>query len=404
MDEAVAARTLTVALIGVVWPESLGTGRDFLQGLLFLENDGAYLWWTLALIALAKIATSAITRAGGGSAGVFMPSLVIGGSMGAAFAILVQQISGFDELDTGAYVVVGMAAVFATVARAPLTSVIIVFELTGNYELILPLMLAAALATFFGDRFHPDNAYTIPLRHEGIQLPSNEDIDLLDTVDVRDVMKEVDGVLHPWQSLADAAEFFDLSSHHGAPVVNDRNELVGVLSLSDIASAGGPSHATTVADAMSRDPITITPDAPVSMALARMASMGVGPPSGARRRQPEDRRRHVPTRVRRECVRDGSVDGQGSRALPRAEAHPVPARRGLLRREDRRRDRPLRTSRSPTSVGRSDAVLVSIQRSTAVLVPHGDTIIRVGDVLTAFGSPESRTDIETAVAATSDIE
>ena len=394
---------LTVALIGVVWPESLGTGRDFLQGLLFLENDGAYLWWTLALIALAKIATSAITRAGGGSAGVFMPSLVIGGSMGAAFAILVQQISGFDELDTGAYVVVGMAAVFATVARAPLTSVIIVFELTGNYELILPLMLAAALATFFGDRFHPDNAYTIPLRHEGIQLPSNEDIDLLDTVDVRDVMKEVDGVLHPWQSLADAAEFFDLSSHHGAPVVNDRNELVGVLSLSDIASAGGPSHATTVADAMSRDPITITPDAPVSMALARMASMGVGrlPVLGG------DNQKTVVGMFRRESVVNAYEMG-----LSMAKG------RELYREQKRIRSQPgadffvvkiadgspvanlqVADIRWPT-----DAVLVSIQRSTAVLVPHGDTVIRVGDVLTAFGSPESRTDIETAVAATSDIE
>jgi CIC family chloride channel protein len=394
---------LSVALIGVVWPESLGTGRDFLQGLLLLEDKGAYVWWTLALIALAKIFTSAITRSGGGSAGTFMPALVIGGSMGAAFAILVQQISGFDELDTGAYVVVGMAAVFATTARAPLTSVIIVFELTGNYELILPLMLAAALATFFGDRFHPDTAYTISLRQQGIQLPTNEDIDLLDTVDVRDVMKDVDGVLHPWQTLADAAEFFDLSSHHGAPVVNDRNELVGVLSLSDIVSAGGPSHATTIADAMSRDPITITPDAPVSMALARMASMGVGrlPVLGG------DNQKTVVGMFRRESVvnayelglsmakgRELYREQKRIRSQPGADFFVVKIEAGS----------PVANLQIADIQWPSDAVLVSIQRSTAVLVPHGDTVIRVGDVLTAFGSPDSRTDIAAAVTTTSDIE
>jgi CIC family chloride channel protein len=379
---------LAVALIGVLWPESLGTGREFLSGLLSLQDSGSYVWWTLALIALAKIATSVITRAGGGSAGTFMPSLVIGGSLGAAFAIVVQQISGFGELDTGAFAVVGMAAVFATVARAPLTSVIIVFELTGNYELILPLMLAAALATYFGDRFHKENAYTISIVREGIQLPTNEDIDLLDTVDVLDVMQDIDGVLHPWQSLAEAAEFFDATGHHGVAVVNDQEVLVGIITLSDIARAGGPSHEQSVADAMSTDPITITPDVPVSMALSRMASLGVGrlPVLGGHRDQ------ELVGMFRRE-----SVVNAYEHALSGAKG------RELYREHKRIRSQPgadffvVRLEHGSPVANRvvadvswpEDAVLVSIQRSTAVLVPHGDTALRVGDVLTAFGSQEA---------------
>ena len=392
---------VVVALIGVTWPESLGTGRSYLSGLLSIDDVGTWVWWTLGLIALAKIATSAITRAGGGSAGVFMPSLVIGGSIGAAFATLVEELSGFEDIDIGAYAVVGMAAVFATVARAPLTSVIIVFELTGNYELILPLMLAAALATFFGDRFHKDNAYTIPLTQEGIALPSNEDIDLLDTVDVRDVMQEVDGVIRPYQSLAEAAEFFDETAHHGAAVVNDNGKLVGIITLSDIAKAGGPLHSVAVADAMSKDPITISPDAPVSMALSRMSSLGVGrlPVLGG-----SDGKTLVGM-FRRESV----VNAYES-ALSMAKG------RELYRERKRIRSQPgadffvVRVEGESEAANATvaeitwptDAVLVSIQRSTSILVPHGDTMLRVGDVLTAFGSPESRDAIEETVRARSD--
>ena len=384
---------LGVALIGVIWPESLGTGREFLTGLLALEDAGQYVWWTLGLIALAKIATSVITRAGGGSAGAFMPSLVIGGSVGAAFAILVQDISGFAELDTGAYAVVGMAAVFATIARAPLTSVIIVFELTGNYELILPLMLGAALATFFGDRFHPETAYTISLVRRGIRLPRNEDIDLLDTVDVRDVMQEVDGVFHPWQTLADAAEWFDVTGHHGAPVVNDEGHLVGMLTITDIANAGGPSRTNSIGESMTTQPITITPDVPVSQALSRMASMGVGrmPVLGG------DRQREVVGMFRRESVvnayelglsmtkgRELYRERKRIRSQPGADFYVIEVEEGSLT-----------ANRTVAEIAwPKDAVLVSIQRSTAVLVPHGDTMLRVGDILTAFGSPESLEQIE----------
>lgn len=388
---------LTVALIGVIWPESLGTGRDFLTGLLALDDAGSYMWWTLGLIALAKIATSVITRSGGGSAGTFMASLVIGGSIGAAFAIFVQEVTGFAEIDTGSYAVVGMAAVFATIARAPLTSVIIVFELTGNYELILPLMLGAALATYFGDRFHPETAYTLSIVRSGIVLPKNEDIDLLDTVDVAQVMQPLDGALRPYQSLADAAEFFDMTGHHGAPVLNDDDVLVGFLSISDIAGAGGPSHSASIGESMTRDPITIEPDAPVSLALSRMASMGVGRlpvVSGPNNRE-------IVGMFRRESVvrayqlglstakgRELYRERQRIRSQPGADFFDV----------DVAEESPIANKLVADVRWPDDAVLVSIQRSTAILVPHGDTQMRVGDVLTVFGSAEARAGIETMAA------
>jgi len=387
-------------LLGVVWPESLGTGLDFLNGLLRLTDSGSNVWWTLGLIALVKIVTTVLTREGGGSAGEFMASLVIGGTVGAAFALVVETYGGIDSINTGAFVIVGMAAVLATTAKAPLTAVILVFELTQNYGLVLPLILTAAFATFLGDRFHPDSSYTANLHRQGIQLPKNEDIDLLDTVDVGEVMQDLDGVLHPWQSLADAAEFFDMTTHHGAPVVNDTGRLVGVLSLSDIVAAGGPSRDRTVGEAMSRDPITITADVPVSMALARMASMGVG-------RLPvvsEDGSHRVIGMFRRV-----SVVNAYERALSMSKGRELYRERKRIRSQPGadffeltvEEDAPIANTTIAEVSWPKDIVLVSIRRGTSVLVPHGDTAMRIGDVLTVFGTQESEDEIEHLARAAS---
>lgn len=388
---------LVIGVIGLAWPESLGTGREYLSGLLALEEPSDLAWATLVMIAIAKMVTSGLTRASGGSAGTFMPSLLIGGIVGAGFATLMDPVWTLGVLSPGAFAVVGMACAFTTIARAPMTAVLIVFELTGNYELVLPLMLGAALATFIGDRFHPESAYTMPLRREGITLSRTEDIDLLDTVPVEHVMSDFDHALAPHNTLAEAAEYFDVSGHHGAPVVNDRGHLKGVLTVSDIAKAGGPSLSMTVAAAMSGDPITVTPDAPVSTALARMASLGVG-------RLPvvaSDDKRRIVGMFRRE-----SVVKAYDRALSMAKG------RELYRERKRIRTQPGADFHEVTvPVGSavanatvadiqwpSDSVLVSIQRSTQVMVPHGDTVIRALDRVIAFGSPEANDELETLVA------
>jgi len=153
--------------------------------------------------------------------------------------------------------------------------VILVFELTGSYGLVLPLMLAAALATLIADRIHPESAYTMSLARKGIRLPKSEDIDLLDTVDVEEVMSEVDAVATPGMSMEEFEEVLDHTRHHGMPVVSDR-DLVGVISVTDLERVAGRETETTVGEEMSPHPITVTPDLPVSVALARMASLGLG--------------------------------------------------------------------------------------------------------------------------------
>ena len=385
------AAGMVIATIGLVDDRALGTGQTFLSDLMRISDAEAtdLILWTLPLLALLKMVTNAFTRSGGGSAGTFMPSLFIGGVLGTALAIAAQPIWVFSDLQPGSYAMVGMAATFAAVARAPLTAIMMVFEITGNYALVLPLMLAASLASFIADRIHTDSVYTMPLSRAGVHLVQTEDVDLLDTVTVGEVMTHLDDTLDPSRTLSEAARFLDESRHHGMPVVERNGNLAGVLTLLDVALAEGNPDETLVEDAMTARPITVTPTMPVSSALARMAALGVG-------RLPVvddiDPRRVVG------MFRRNSVVAAYHHALG------ATTDRHLYRQRLRQRVQPGATfyevpvpfasdaagKRIREVAWPEDAVLVSIRRDDGVIIPHGDTVIRVSDTITAFGHGDSR--------------
>ncbi len=390
----------TAALI-LYEPDLLGTGQDFLGGLLRLGPGTTLAWSGLLALALLKPVATALTRSGGGSGGTMMPSMVMGGALGAALAILIEPIWGLSELEPGAFAVVGMAATFAATGRAPLTSILIVFEITGDYNLVLPLMLAAALATYLGERFHPDSAYTLPLRRAGIRLTQREDIDLLDTVSVADVMTLAEDALSPDMSIGDAIVTLRRERHHGLPVVRD-GRLVGIVTTTDLGRPGvdGEAPLRTV---MTRNPVTISPKQPVSAALARMAALGVG-------RLPvvsdEEPGKYLGM-FRRESVVRGYTLALGAstdrhlyrerlkqRTQPGAGFFEMPIRPGSM--ADGLRVRELKWPESAT--------LVSVRRGDSVLIPHGDTVLRVGDTITAFGTGDARIELAFIVEPRADAE
>ena len=384
------AAGVIIASIGLMDDRALGTGQGFLSGLMRISNSETteLVLWTLPFLILFKMVTNALTRSGAGSAGTFMPSLFIGGTLGTALVLAVQPV-WFVDLQPGSFAMVGMAATFAAVARAPLTAIIMVFEITGNYSLVLPLMLAASLASFIADRVHPDSVYTMPLTKAGVHLVQNEDVDLLDTVTVGEVMTVLDETLDPEMTISDAARVLDRSRHHGMPVVEKNGKLAGVLTLIDVALAEGDPDETLVKDAMTDRPITVTPTMPVSSALARMAALGVG-------RLPvvDD---VDPTRVVG-MFRRNSVVAAYHHALGAVTD------RHLYRQRLRQRVQPGATfyevpvPPSSAAAGRrvkdiewpEEAVLVSIRRDANVIIPHGDTKLQINDTITAFGHGDSR--------------
>jgi CIC family chloride channel protein len=154
-----------------------------------------------------------------------------------------------------------MATMFAAVARAPLTAMLIVFEVTGarDYGLVLPLMLSAILATFLADRALPESVYTLALRRRGIQLAASAEVDILDIVQVGEVMAQRPVVAAPPMSLTEVSHLLQQHRLHGVPVVED-GRLVGILTSSDIVRAGGSGAPVTVREAMTKRPVTIPLD------------------------------------------------------------------------------------------------------------------------------------------------
>lgn len=381
---------LGVGGLGLVYPEVLGTGQDFIGELLAGAGEpGDYLWGTLLMIGGVKIVATAVTLGARGSGGAFMPSLFIGAALGAGFAQAVDGWWGFGTLEPGAYAIVGMAATFAAVAHAPLTSILIVFEITGDYGLVLPLMLAGTLATFVSERVHPLSAYTMALARAGIKLTRRGEVDLLDTVPVGDVMSKNIARVAPGDDLAEVRSLLDRERHHGLPVLDDEGRLVGIITLSDIQRSDSTGERLTVAAAMTARPATVTPSAPVSLAIERMAALGVG-------RLPvvDDR---DPTRLVGMFRRVSAVNAYHE-ALSATTQQELTRERLRLRTDPGARFFDFKIPRLSMADGRlvketswpEGLTLVSVRRGRAVMVPTGNLELQEGDVVTAFGTEQAR--------------
>jgi CIC family chloride channel protein len=394
---------LLVAGIGIFEPRILSTGQEFVAEVLDFSLLGQELWWILLLLAVLKIIATSVTIGSGASGGAFMPSLFIGATLGAAYGELMSLVwpTGISPLRPGAFAVVGMAATFAAVARAPLTAILIVFEITQDYGLVLPLMLAVVLATLITDVIHPESVYTLPLAKRGIQLVRSSEVDVLDTVKVGDVMSLNPLTVPVGMPIGEVQEILDRGRRHGAAVLDENDRLAGIVSINDVLRAHGPPDSMKVAEVMTRRPVTVSPNTPVSMALERMAALGVGRlPVVAQ----DDVSRVVGMFRREDAVR------AYHRALSEKTDHE------LARDRLRRRTHPgaeffdFRIPPGSMADGKflrevswpEGCTIVSVRRGRVVYVPTGNTRVVRDDVLTAFATPAARRTVIDRLNATGD--
>jgi chloride channel protein, CIC family len=384
-------------LLGTDTSRLFGTGQDVTNQLLESATGArattpglTEAWWVLGLVAAGKILATSLTLTSGASAGAFMPSLFIGAMLGTAFAKVVAPIWGFSALSTGSFAVVGMAAMFAAMGRAPLTAILLVFEITGTreYGLILPLMLTAILATFLADIFHPESVYTMSLRRRGISPTFAGEVDLLDTVTVGEVMSAPKVVARPETPLDELRLDLDRHRSHGAPVVDGGGRLVGIVTATDMAPVAKP-ELSSVASVMTRRPVTVTPQSRVSHAMERMSALGVGRLPVVAEDDPDRLvgmfRREDAVRAYHEAL-GSHTDHHLTRARLDQRTHP-----GAAYYEFRIPPGSIADGFSVKDVAWAEgSTLVSVRRGREVMVPVGSTILRAGDVVTAFGSDASR--------------
>ncbi len=173
-----------VGLLVVQFPQVYGVGYDTITQVL----KGEVVWYMLLLLLPIKMLATSITLAAGGSGGVFAPSLFLGAVFGGLFGTVMQFF--FPELvvSSGAYAVVGMSAMVAGTTHAPITAFLIIFELTNDYKLILPIMICAILATFIASLLKKDSIYTMKLTRRGVDLTKTAEVSVMQTTTVQNVM------------------------------------------------------------------------------------------------------------------------------------------------------------------------------------------------------------------------
>lgn len=230
----------------------------------------------LMLLAL-KILASSVSLGSGGSGGIFAPSLFMGAMLGSGFGLLVQRLIPGLVSSPGAYALVGMGAVFAATSHAPITAVIILFELTGDYRLILPLMFACGLSTFLSRRISSTSIYTLKLVRRGVHISLGRDVGLLNTIKVEEAMTTDMICIKPDMSVRAAARLLQETKHHGFPIVDEHGILHGLITLTDVRRALDEGRADEPAiDAATHRLVVAFPDESLNDALRKLGLRDVG--------------------------------------------------------------------------------------------------------------------------------
>jgi CIC family chloride channel protein len=264
---------LMIGLVGVVFPEVFGVGYEVIERVLVGRLDLVL----CTILIVVKIAATSFTIGSGGSGGVFAPSLFVGAVTGVAYGALMRVLFPGITGAPGAYALVAMGALFAGAARAPVTAILILFEMTGDYRIIVPLMCAVVTSALVAERLSANDIYTTKLRRRGVELDRREAQDPLERVTVAQVMTRDFDVVPASMLVSELSALFSETGHHGFPVVDDGGQLMGVVALSDMESmAARGDHGATAGDIATSPPIVCFPGQTLAEALRQVGALDVG--------------------------------------------------------------------------------------------------------------------------------
>lgn len=372
-----------VGLIGLVMPQALGMGYGWVQvsmgtGLLTLPL------WVVLLLPVAKIVTTGLSIGSGGSGGIFGPGMVIGGMVGALFWRLCYPVVPGLPATPAPFVIVGMMALFGSIAHAPLAVMLMVAEMTGNLSMLAPAMIAVSIATLLVGK---TTMYTsqVNTRADSPAHRLQLSFPLLSTLIVRQAMIAVPLYLTPEQSLSEAEQLLAKHVESGAPVIDSEGKLLGVLTQADIQRLSSEEREQrTVGDVLFHDTPVVYPEITLDEALEVLSHHRVNwAPVVDVKAFSDDKivigilsvanivdlyRKHLVSDVRRmRGIAEGTVMIEAT----------MKAGMGLV-------NTALREAHLP-----EECLVVTIRRDHELLFPRGSTIIQAGDVVTFLVSSSS---------------
>ncbi len=229
---------------------------------------------TLVVLCVVKLIATVFSYSSGGAGGIFAPALFMGAMLGGAFGYLDVALLDHEVQQHGAFALVGMGAVFAGVIRAPITSVLIIFEMTGGYGLVLPLMLANMTSYAIARKWRPTPIYEALLEQDDIFLPHTVvRAHPLDHLTAGDAMTADVVCLSSRRTVAEAIAELGSRSFAVAPVRDANGAVLGVVSLAELRDVAAPSRAAVTT--LMKTAHTIGADEPLLRAVVRMDDLGV---------------------------------------------------------------------------------------------------------------------------------
>jgi CIC family chloride channel protein len=264
---------LAIGIIGVKFPQIFGVGYESIEASI----KGEYVLWVVIALVFLKILATSLTLGSGGSGGIFAPSLYIGALLGEAFGLIVHKIIPGTVIPPGAFALVGMASVFAGTSQAPMSAILLLFEMTGNYKILPPLMITCVLSAMLVRWQSKYSIYTLKLVRRGIDVDSRSYGDLMESITVAEAMLAHVITVSEKDTVTAVGLMIKHTNHRGFPVTDNDGQLRGIVTRADINKALETGHAQSpVKIIMTTSLVVCYPDESLKTALHKMASRNIG--------------------------------------------------------------------------------------------------------------------------------
>jgi len=219
-----------IGLMGLLFPQIYGVGYDTITSAL----NNEVLWQIALVLVFVKILATSLSLGSGGSGGVFAPSLFLGAMLGSFFGSLLSQVFPDLNISPGAYALVAMGGVVAAATHGPIAAILIIFEMSGDYKIMLPLMITCIISTVLAMRIREESIYTLKLKLRGINIFGGRELNVLKTMRVQDVYRKSVEIIKESESFPTIVEKMASSQHSYFYVVDDTNKILGSVSLNEI--------------------------------------------------------------------------------------------------------------------------------------------------------------------------
>ena len=380
---------VAIGIVGLLLPQILGEGYDSIGDVL---SGNLTVVWLLFALTVAKLLMTPVSIGGGFAGGVFAPALFIGAMLGAGFGTVAGMMFPTLNIVPAAFAMVGMAAVLAGAVHSPLTAILLLFEMTHDYRIILPLMFSVIISMLISRYIESDSVYMLGLARKGIRIERGRDVEVLERITVDEVMSESPPFLREIMSVKESIDYMTKHRVHGVPVLTQKGELYGIVTMHDIRDSD-LDHKELVGNICARDLLVAFPDETIGAALRRMSVRDVGRMPVVSRENPKllvgllrrsdairaydiALKRHAILRHRAQQVRLGAfsgVDVQEIAIQPGADCDAAAVRDVEWPR---------------------DCVIASVRRGSNLFIPRGETILIAGDVLVFVAEGEARKTVE----------